>query len=266
MEWRTMRRISLAVMATTALTIAALGAGMQSASAAPATYNWSGFYMGLNAGGNWGTSSPSTSLTGGSFFGACPSAICSDFAAKNNQSINTSGFTGGIQGGYNWQSGNLLAGIELDFDYFRNNSTLFYAAGLQPNGGVTTNIKTDWLFTARPRLGMVANNWLFYGTGGLAVTRIKASWSYSDTLNAPCDCESASVSKTKAGWTVGGGIEAALPGGWIVGGEYLYVKFGSVSASGVLTIPPFANFWTDVFNHTIDLNSNIVRARFSKKF
>jgi hypothetical protein len=38
-----MRRIALAVMATTALTIAALGAGTQSASAASATYNWSGY-------------------------------------------------------------------------------------------------------------------------------------------------------------------------------------------------------------------------------
>ena len=239
--------------------------GAPALAAAPAAlYDWSSWYVGLNAGANWGTANTTTNLMpGGSFFGACPGCLA-DFASKSNQSIGTSGFTGGVHGGYNWQSGNLLAGIELDFEYIGNNSTSRYAVGLQTNGGVTTNIKTDWLLTARPRLGVVANNWLFYGTGGLAVSKMKGSWSYSDTVNAPCDCESASASTTKAGWTLGGGIETALPGGWSVGGEYLYVKFGNVSASGILT----AGFTTqtDVFNHSLDLKSNIVRARFSKKF
>jgi opacity protein-like surface antigen len=147
------------------------------------------------------------------------------FDATAAQGLHTSGFTGGIQGGYNWQSGTLLAGFEVDFEYFRS-------AGSQnivfptPNGpGFTStlnkSVSTDWLLTARPRVGVVSNNWLFYATGGLAVTQLKASWVYSDTA---MEASNASVSSTQLGWTVGGGIETALPGNWLLGAEYLYVS------------------------------------------
>jgi outer membrane immunogenic protein len=245
--------------------VAAAFCGVPAIAAPPAPmFNWSGFYMGLNAGGSWGTSNATTDISVPSlaFFGLCPACLA-DFAAKRNQSFNTSGFTGGIQGGYNWQTGNLLAGFELDFEYFRSAGSKIYFAGLQTPGSITTNIKTDWLFTARPRLGVVANNWLFYGTGGLAVTGIRAKWSYFDTTNAPCDCENASVSKTKAGWAVGGGIEAPVSGGWTVGGEYLYVNFGRVSTTGTLLVGVIP---ADTFSHSIDLKSNIVRVRLNNKF
>jgi outer membrane immunogenic protein len=221
-------RFALATLAAFTLSV-----GVQSASAAPATYNWTGWYIGLNGGGNWGTSQPSTTSAQAGWFVACP--IClTDIASAGNHSFNTSGFTGGVQGGYNWQSGNLLVGIEVDFQYFHsagsNSITVPDSfSGPPETHTVKTSVSTDWLFTARPRLGMVANNWLFYGTGGLAVTKLKADWSYTDT--AWLSVESASASATKTGWTVGGGIEAALPGNWLIGGEYLYVKFGSVSAT-----------------------------------
>ena len=256
-----MRKIAFAV-----LVAAALNFGLdQSASAA--NYNWSGWYLGLNAGGNWGTSAATTTVQPSTFpagFGSCP-ACRSDIAAIGNQKFDTSGFTGGVQGGYNWQSGNLLVGIELDYQYFRSAgsiSTTGFAPSLPGLVTVNTSVSTDWLFTARPRLGAVANNWLFYGTGGLAVTKLKATWHYHDTLTTPA-AENAAASATKTGWTIGGGIETALPGNWLLGGEYLYVKFGSISASEFLK--PGGAF-LDTFNNTADLKSSIVRARFSKKF
>ena len=231
-----------------------------------AVFSWTGFYVGLNAGGNWGTSHTSTVIGFvGDHFGTC-GQICVDLFAPagNPQSFKTSGFTGGIQGGYNWQFGYFVAGVEVDFQYFRSAGSTSITV---PHGilaftrTVNTSISTDWLFTARPRLGVAAGNWLFYGTGGLAVTELKASWRYSDTIGTAR--ENASASSTKAGWVAGGGVETALPGNWLIGAEYLYVKFSGVSAAG--NIIRVAN--DDVLRHSgTDLSANIVRARLSRKF
>jgi outer membrane immunogenic protein len=120
---------------------------------------------------------------------------------------------------------------------------------------------TDWLFTARPRLGAIAGNYLFYGTGGLAVSRLTGTWS-TGVQGTP---ESASVSTTRAGWTGGGGFEAQLPGRYTIGLEYLYVRFDGISASAHPTTGP--GFTLDnVAFHSAILGANIVRLRLNKSF
>ena len=65
-------------------------------------YNWGGWYVGLNAGGDWGRSTASTSVDPGPgvpvFIIPIPPAITALGAPAQHS---TSGFTGGIQGGYN---------------------------------------------------------------------------------------------------------------------------------------------------------------------
>jgi outer membrane immunogenic protein len=41
------------------------------------------------------------------------------------------------------------------------------------------------------------------------------------------DTEAASMSTTKTGWTVGGGVEYALLNGWSLKAEYLHLDFGT---------------------------------------
>ncbi len=231
-------------------------------------FSWSGFYVGLNAGGNWGRAEASTTIGHiGDYFGTCGVPICTDpfLAANRSRSFNTNGFTGG----YNWQAGNIVGGVEFDFQYFRSAGSLSVIAPFAGNDPLNTrtvnsSISTDWLVTARPRLGVAANNWLFYGTGGLAVTRLKANWGYSDSVTVAS--ENAAASATKTGWVVGGGVEVALPGSWLIGGEYLYVRFnGGVSGTGNIVRPGTPS--DDVLNHTAgDLRSNIVRLRLNYKF
>jgi outer membrane immunogenic protein len=223
---------------------------------------WTGWYLGLNAGGSWGTSQTSTSTTAvagpGLTLSALSIGIINGIGAPTN--IDTSSFTGGAQGGYNYQIGQWLVGIEADFEYFRNagSNTTSSATGAFV---LNSSVSTDWLFTARPRLGFISNNWLFYGTGGLAVTRLSAAWNMGGTALIS---ESASASATRAGWVVGGGVETKLPGKWLLGVEYLYVNFDSISATGFSNASgaPVAN----PINHSADLNANIVRARLSKLF
>jgi outer membrane immunogenic protein len=266
----TMRRFNCAALAAVAVIgfASVASAADTPVKAAPmvapvAAVSWTGWYVGLNAGGTWGTSQISTSTSAAVAnpiaFNPATIAIINNVGAPAN--INTSGFTGGAQGGYNYQMGQWLVGIEADFEFFRSKGSI---NAVDPTGTVTLNssFSTNWLFTARPRLGFISNNWLFYGTGGLAVTRISAAWNLGVGATVS---ENTSAPTTKAGWVVGGGVETMLPGKWLIGVEYLYVNFGSVSATG-FAIAAGPTLVSNPINHSADLNANIVRARLSKLF
>jgi outer membrane immunogenic protein len=270
-----------------ALTVSALliAAPLSTASAAdmavkappaPAPANsWTGFYIGLNAGGDWGRSNDPTSTT----FCTLPTCYLSAgnvpaVNAAGAQSINTSGFTGGIQGGYNWQSGSLVAGVEADFEYFRsagsNSVTAIYPVSAPAAFTINSSVSTNWLFTARPRLGVAANDWLFYGTGGLAVTQLRTKETFTDNCcgGGTGVIGSASVSSDRAGWVVGGGIERMFADRWSLGVEYLYVNFRSISttSTNLTTVGYVFNVSGTVFSHSANLESNIVRLRLNKQF
>lgn len=232
-------------------------------------YNWSGFYVGLNAGGAWGRSDASTSTIfspTGYFATSSPGAI----GVAGNQRINSAGFTGGLTAGYNWQVSNFVYGLESDFNYFGLKKSTS-ASGIYPccaPTGFTVNstVSSDWLLTFRPRVGIAANNWLFYVTGGLAVANVKSNFSFTDTFATAA--ESASISKTKVGWTVGGGTEYALMNGWSVKAEYLYVDLGrdTTTSTNLTAFTPAIAFPTNVYTHSADLRANIVRAGINYKF
>jgi outer membrane immunogenic protein len=154
---------------------------------APVYANWTGFYVGLNAGYGFGKSDW-------------------DFPAV---STSPNGFLGGVTLGYNFQTGLWLWGIEGDLDYsgLKGSSDCF---------GGSCETKTSWLGTARGRIGYAGwNNWLPYITGGAAFGDVKASSVFGD------------ASKTMIGWTAGAGIEYAMWSNWSVKAEYLYVDLGS---------------------------------------
>jgi len=171
----------LLVTSTLAGAIAANGGAVAADLKAPApipasVYNWSGFYAGVNAGAAWGSYDPVTSTVNDTYFnpGNLPAVN-----AGGSQSIKPKGFMGGEQIGYNWQSGKFVVGVEADLDYLHLNGAANSGALAYPvNPGnffvVSSYANSDWLLTLRPRVGIASNNWLFYATGGLAVTNIKA--------------------------------------------------------------------------------------------
>ena len=170
-------------------------------------------------------------------------------------STKPSGFTGGFQAGYNWQvSNNAVLGIEGDIGAFdlRGSST---ASGFAQGVTFTTtsSASTTWLATVRGRLGLAANNWLFYVTGGAAFTTLKGNFAYSDNAT---NQEAASLSNAKAGYAVGGGVEAALWQQWSIKAEYLYVGFDRVATTGIVV---GAGLGPQPINNSIDLKANIVR-------
>lgn len=236
--------LKMSRLTVVAIAVASL-VGVGVAQSAPvAQYNWTGFYVGVNAGGAWGHSDATTStiLPTINYLNAANVARVN---SSGLQKPNTNGFIGGAQAGYNFQTGNIVLGAEADFQSFRQRgsaSTTGCYAGAGCPGPYTINssVSTDWLFTARPRLGWTFNNWLVFATGGVTVTQLKGDFTFNDNLvvagNGPAS-ESASLSGTKAGWTAGGGLELGMNSGWSIKGEYLYVDFGSVSTTS-------ANFFT----------------------
>ncbi len=235
-------------------------------------YSWSGIYIGINAGGAWSCSNVPTSTVFdplGYFDVASVPAV----NAAGAQAIDTTGFLGGAQVGYNLQSGRFVAGLEFDFDYFRlrGSST---TAGVYPCCApaaftVTSSVRADWLATLRGRIGMTADNWLFYATGGLAVANLKGNFGFTDNCGDVAACngpggpnavEAASVSKIRFGYAVGGGVEAGLWSNWSLKAEYLYVGFRSELVVGFITTPGIAPFAVNnPFTHTVDLKAHIAR-------
>jgi outer membrane immunogenic protein len=216
---------------------------------APAAFTWTGFYFGANVGGAWGQDAVSST----SAFPVPPFAAV-DVAAINaaaSPKINTIGFVGGLQAGYNFQVGNIVWGFETDFDDMglRGKQTGFAPFPSTLPGGAfgpptaffspTTSVSTTWLYTARPRIGWALDNWLFFATGGLAVGQEKFAQSVS--LVAPF-ATSNSFNAVRVGWALGGGVEYAVNRQWSLKGEYLYVDLGKTGANATTIAPAFAGF------------------------
>ena len=234
--------------------------------AAPA-FNWTGFYVGGNAGGVLGSERVSQTLTAPAFF-AVDTAAVSSAASPTFQPGNA---TAGAQAGYNYQYGNWVIGGEVDFEYLGlrgANSGTFPFPSTLPGGPAgpptaffttTTSVSADWLFTARPRVGWAMHEWLVYVTGGLAVGR--ENFSQSIAILAPF-VETSGFATTRAGWTVGGGVEYAIARNWSIRGEYLHVDLGSIDTTGTLT-PPFPGL---TLTGSVRLTTEIARGGLNYRF
>jgi outer membrane immunogenic protein len=234
-------------------------------------YSWTGFYVGGNAGYAWADPDITSNYS-------CPAGTgCSVSNAINLANITTAstgrlsatGFTGGAQAGYNWQSGSVVLGVETDFnalDLKGSRSAVVPSATTSSIFNPSTSIDTGWLFTLRGRAGFaVAPAVLLYATGGLAVTKATLANAYFTTNNpANVGAGASSDSKTLTGWTVGGGIEWALNLNWSLKVEYLYADFGSLSSIATITGPGFAN--ANLFSTSTDLRTHIARAGINYKF
>lgn len=173
-----------------------------------AVYNWTGFYIGGNAGYSWSDANITYINTG----------IVFPIGPAGNQRLD--GFLGGGQVGYNWQSGKFVLGVEADAAWRDNNASTTFTAGAD---FVNFTSRQTWLATFRPRAGIAANNWLLYVTGGAAAEGLEHSYTESRPAVAGAN-RTITSSQTRWGWTAGAGVEAGF-GQWSAGVEYLYVDF-----------------------------------------
>ena len=158
--------------------------------------DWAGFYLGINGGGAWA----STSFDVAPAFNMKPSG----------------GVVGG-HAGYNWQYGSVVAGVEADFDGADLKKTV------APFGGAGVQDKTDELASARARIGYVFfPSVLAYGTAG-------AGWGHSELHN---NNNGFTSDATQFGWTAGAGLEYKLIDHVLLRAEYLHYDFAKTTFPG----------------------------------
>jgi outer membrane immunogenic protein len=264
--------------------LAITSAGASAADIAPRTYtkapvvpvapifSWTGFYGGLNAGYADPTANFSV-VPGGSWIG---DPDLPGIANAATRSLGLRGFTGGLQAGYNYQVDKIVLGIEGDANYLGlKNSyvTPVFPGVFSGTYGAGGSVGLDALYTLRGRLGFAADHWLFFVTGGLAVTSEKFSqninfinqgaFSFLPLTTAAGGANAGSTATTAASWTLGGGAEYALNNQWSVKGEYLYVNLNSMSfGSTYSNSGPFAALipGTYTIQHNINFSGlNIFR-------
>ena len=97
---------------------------------------------------------------------------------------------------------------------------------------ITQSLQTDSLATIRPRIGIASDRSLIYATGGVAFAHVKYTQTYVDTLNAAAG--TATASSNLVGWTAGAGWEWAWTDHVSVKTEYLFAKFPTLNALGVI--------------------------------
>lgn len=267
-----MKRLIVALVTVAISAVAAFAADLPTKApvVAPPVYSWTGFYVGLNAGGAWSESDPNTATV----FSPTGYFATTSVPAVNgvgNQLVDRSGFTGGVTGGYNWQVSHIVVGVEADFNYFHMSGSALggavYPCCAPTSFLLASSVSSDWLATVRGRVGFLATPaLLLYGTGGLAVANVKTNWLFTDTFATAN--ESAAISETRYGWTAGAGGEYALMNGWSIKAEYLHVDLGSTNATStnLTAFTPAIAFPTNVFAHSVSFRSDIGRVGINYKF
>jgi opacity protein-like surface antigen len=169
---------------------------------------WAGSYLGIEAGA--GFSVPGLS-------------VASDASGGD---FHDSGFIGGVYAGHDWQQGRIVYGVSANVDWldFEDQSHDYLFGGKTDTYGYDL----DWVAAVRGRVGYLAtDDLLLYGTGGVAVTQVRAS-SERDGFFDSFD----HVTATRVGGVVGGGLEYAFTPNWSVKTEYVHYFFDTVNVGG----------------------------------
>ena len=198
---------------------------------------WTGFYAGIHGGYGWNDGATSIGINDPSGF--------TQFLAANgvfpvSYSFDRHGYVAGVQAGYNYQMDGWLVGLEADIAKtdISGSQTLSIQCPLcfAPTLSSVSQ-KLDWFGTVRGRVGIVADGWLFYGTGGLAYGHVESNYLQTNVPFGGLLTITGARSGTDTGWVAGAGVERMF-GRWSGKVEYLYYDLGSHSFSAPNPLAP----------------------------
>lgn len=218
---------------------------------APA-WSWTGFYVGANLGGGWAKTDWFEDVSGSG--GGGPPGF-------QDASVSASSVLGGGQIGFDWQSGWAVFGIQADADAagIRGSVSCFPQVVNTPQ---SCSIKIDTLGTVTARFGAAFDKTHYYILGGFA-------WEHERLNNpgmfagVPFNPE---FSGTRAGATVGAGLETILAGNWSVFVQYNYIGFGRRALVLTETIPAAAVLGPPTFTEIIREDIHVIKAGINYHF
>jgi len=186
--------------------------------------DWSGLYVGADAGLAAGDAGYATSLTG------------------DMPDFDLTGIAPGVHVGYRWQSGDLVFGVET-------------AAAWQPFGDerispldpdVTYQLDLDWMLRTTAALGYAQGAWLAYARLGHAAGAVESSGRHA-TLP-----DSFSATRIHHGITAGAGLEMLVSPQFSAGLAYDYTHLFDVDHGGRTALGfAYVNADTDVGLHSV---------------
>ncbi|WGS03180.1 TonB-dependent receptor (plasmid) [Bradyrhizobium sp. ISRA443] len=206
--------------------------------AAPApAWSWGGFYGGGHVGYAWGTAKTHAGFI----------ETATETPLFGNTSVASLDHAGiGIQAGYDWTAGRMVAGIEGNFTYGnQRGSSATTCPGAVCNPALAPldapmsadlSYRFDWLATVRGRIGVaVTPETLAYVSAGVPFGTVTASGSVSGTTAAGVGFTTPySVDRFRFGWAVGAGIETRLTGNWTATIDYQHSDLGAFRATPTL--------------------------------
>ena len=188
------------------------------APAAPAAYDWTGFYVGGHLGYAWGNSNWTT---------APDLAGSLDLFQPFDAFSGTGSYFAGIQIGYDTMLPNrFVLGAEVDASFPSFPSLSGISIGgistfASPFGVESYSETVLSSGTVRGRIGYAPGNWLFYATGGFA-------WTYDQlTLTQLATGVTDMPFLWRLGWAAGVGIETPVAPHWTARLEYLFTDYGN---------------------------------------
>jgi outer membrane immunogenic protein len=219
-------------------------------------FTWNGLYVGAQIGYAWGHDPVSWSGISND-----------DELAEGTFSQTPQGVVGGAHVGYNLQYSQwLVLGIEGSVDGTSLSNTLVVPVndvfGDTP-GSITASSKPNVQGSLRGRVGIAFDRALIYGTGGVAFTGFDTTIVDTTGFFTSVPATNATFTNTRAGWTVGGGIEYAVTDNWWVRAEYRYSDFGHTTDFPFAGALPFADSFVSLQHH---LTENQVQVGFSYRF
>jgi outer membrane immunogenic protein len=172
--------------------------------------NWSGFYVGFNAGGGSSRDKWNLLTNGG---------VAVNPAMANEGTTNAAGAAVGGQIGYRYQLANWVFGVEAQGDWasFQGSSRNLIVPALTDR----TRVNSFGLFTGQVGYSF-APSFLAYVKGGAAVVGDRY-----DTFTTATGAMNDRANTTRWGGTVGAGLEYAFAPNWSVGVEYDHLFMGN---------------------------------------
>ena len=247
--------LTIAACAVFALVFTALGGpepmptGKEMKQVAPTPVpecSWTGFYVGLHVGGQFGHSED---------FDVHYNAFDHPFGYSE------SGVIAGGQVGYNWQWNWLVLGPEFDLGYMNlDGSTVDPRSRRFGASDTHASSDSDFYTTLRGRIGVALNHWLIYATGGGIGVNYETRF-VDDCSISPCSPGTVDAHKQEIDWgyTVGGGIEHMFNCHWSIKAEYLYFSLDDQDFSAPNNFGENQPFHGETTGH-------IVRAGLNYKF
>jgi outer membrane immunogenic protein len=238
-----MKKVLLGVIGFTALATPAFAADLpqRPVAAAPAVvlpylYDWTGFYIGAN--GGYGSNR------------ACWGSFGAGLIADGCNS-KSGGLFGG-QGGYRWQFGQMVFGLEAEGDWANMRASLPTQLPAVPGGTDSAKVTSVGLFTGQ--LGYAANAALFYLKGGAALAN------NNFLVQNAAGTGLFYATSHKVGASVGVGFEYGFSPNWSAGIEYDRLMMGNSNNS--FSVPA----GSAAVANTISQNIDMVTVRVNYKF